>query len=75
MYSNCTTLSITIHQWILGPSPLIRTHAAPSKHLLHAVVQSIRKTRLAIKARPADGNEKVRIPLFAGTSRRQQREN
>lgn len=43
MHSNGATLSITIDERIFGPTPLVRTHAAPSKHLLHAVVQAIRK--------------------------------
>lgn len=60
MYSNCTTLAITIHQWIFSPTPLVRTHAAPSKHLLHAVFQAIRKTRLAWGARRAVSGDVTR---------------
>lgn len=51
VHSNSAALSIAIHQWILSPTPLVRTHAAPSEHLLHAVPQAIRKTRLAWGAR------------------------
>ena len=51
MHSNSAALSIAIYQWILCPTPLVRTHTAPSEHLLHAVPQAIRKTRLAWGAR------------------------
>jgi len=67
MYSNGTALSIAVHQRILCPSPLVRTHAAPSEHLLHAVPQAIRKTRLAWGARR--GTARVGYVERAGSCR------
>ena len=56
MHGHGTSLSIAVDQRIFGPTPLVRTHAAPSKHLLHAVVQAIRETRLAARAMLAGEN-------------------
>lgn len=67
MYGNGATLSIAVHQRILCPTPLVRTHAAPSEHLLHAVPQAIRKTRLAWGAR--HGTASVVYVERAGSSR------
>lgn len=47
VYGNGAALAIAVHQRVLSPAPLVRTHAAPSEHLLHAVLQAVRKTRLA----------------------------
>lgn len=69
MYGDSTALSIAIHQRILCPTPLVRTHTAPSKHLLHAVLQAIRKRILAWGARrTVDGDGYDACPPHAFAS-------